>query len=187
MMTRWRRHMRWINRRAAAAGIVAVGMALAVPQAHAQMDIGGSYDTSLPIEITADTLEVEQERQIAIFTGNVDAVQGELNLRADLLRVHYRANDEGENSISKIEAEDNVLLSSPTETAQGDRGIYDVDTEKVHLFGSVVLTRGENVIKGDRMELNLATGKSKVESAISAMGEQERVKALFVPKKAAPQ
>jgi lipopolysaccharide export system protein LptA len=172
-----------MRRWAVAMAIIAGGCAFAVPAAHAQIDLGKSYDTSLPIEITADTLEVEQENQIAIFTGNVDAVQGKLNLRADLLKVHYRANDEGANSISKIEAENNVLLSSPTETAQGDRGVYDVDSEKVHLFGSVVLTRGENVIKGDRMELNLATGKSKVESAVAATDGQQRVKALFVPKK----
>ena len=38
-----------------------------------------------------------------------------------------------------------------------------------------------NVIKGDRMEIDLATGKSKVESAGAASGGQERVKALFVP------
>ena len=119
---------------------------------------------------------------IAIFTGNVDAVQGELSLRADVLKVHYTTDENGENSISKIEAENNVFISSPVETAQGDRGIYDVDSEKMYLFGSVVLTRGQNVIKGDRMELDLATGKSKVESAGTASGGQERVKAIFVPK-----
>jgi hypothetical protein len=31
--------------------------------------------------------------------------------------------------------------------------------------------------------LNLATGKSKVESAVAATDGQQRVKALFVPKK----
>lgn len=180
--------MRWMRQWAVATGIALAGFAFAIPAAHAQVDLGKSYDTSLPIEITADTLEVDQESQIAIFTGNVDAVQGKLNLRADLLKVHYRTKDDGENSISKIEAEDNVFLSSPTETAQGNRGIYDIETEKVHLFGSVVLTRGKNVIKGDRLVLDLTTGKSKVESAAAAAGGQERVKALFVPKqKPAPQ
>lgn len=172
-------HMRWMRRWVVAAGVAAGG--LGGTAAQAQIDISNAYDTSLPIEITADTLEVEQESQIAIFRGNVDAVQGTLSLRADLLKVYYRTDEDGNNSISKIEAEDNVLISSPTETAQGDRGVYDIDSEKMHLFGSVVLTRGQNVIKGDRMELDLATGKSKVESASVATGGQGRVKALFVP------
>lgn len=176
-------HVHSMRRWAVVTGIVLSGFAFATAAAHAQIDLGKSYDTSLPIEITADTLDVDQENQTATFTGNVDAVQGKLTLRADLLKVHYRANDDGENSISKIEAENNVFLSSPAETAQGDRGVYDIETEKVHLFGSVVLTRDDNVIKGDRLELNLATGKSRVESAVGAAGSQGRVKALFVPKK----
>ena len=65
---------------------------LGIGQAWAE--IGQGYDTSLPIEITADSLEVRQEEQIAVFRGNVDAVQGDLNLRADELTVYYRTGDE---------------------------------------------------------------------------------------------
>ena len=71
--------------------------------------VGTGYDTSLPIEITADSLEVQQEEQLAVFTGNVDAVQGELNLRADRLVVHYRTNAADSNAIRLIEAFGNVF------------------------------------------------------------------------------
>ena len=63
-----------------------VGAVPAVPGLHAQ---SLQHDSSLPIEITADSLEVLQDRKVATFTGNVDAVQGDLVLSADLLRVHY--------------------------------------------------------------------------------------------------
>ena len=72
-----------------AAGIV-VGSAAAAPALHAQ---SLEHDTSLPIEITADSLEVLRNQQIATFTGNVDAVQGDMVLSADLLRVHYGGDD----------------------------------------------------------------------------------------------
>ena len=49
----------------------------------------GPHDSNLPIEITADSLEVVQNQQIATFTGNVDAVQGDMVLSADRLRVYY--------------------------------------------------------------------------------------------------
>lgn len=151
----------------------------------ARAQIGGGYDTSLPIEITADALEVQQEEQLAIFTGNVDAVQGDLILHADRLIVYYRANASDSNAIRMIEAYGNVFLSSPTETAQGEKGVYNLDTDKVELTGDVQLTRGGSVIRGDRLEMDLATGRSRVSSNVAGIQQtgqgSGRVKALFVP------
>ncbi len=165
--------------------LVAFGLSAAVSivgaSAFGQLELGGSHDPNQPIEITADSLEVLQEEQLAIFRGTVDAVQGEMNLRADVLVVHYRAREDNQNSISLIEAEGSVFVSSPTEMAQGDRGTYDVDAQRIELDGSVVLTQGENVIRGDHLVLNLATGQSKMASAASANGGKQRVKAIFVP------
>lgn len=139
-------------------------------------------DTSLPIEITADTLEVMQNQQRAIFRGRVDALQGDLRLRADQLVVHYRDNKENPDQpgISKIEADGNVFVSSPKETGKGAHGVYDVDRARIDLVGDVVLTQGKNVVKGDTLEMNLATGESKVSSGKTTGG---RVKGLFVPEK----
>ena len=47
-----------------------------------------------PIEITADRLVLEQNQQLATFTGNVDAVQGDTTLRTDKLRVFYTSDEE---------------------------------------------------------------------------------------------
>ena len=166
-----------------AAAVFAVGvLALWAAPSPGQLAPKQAYDTSLPIEITADTLEVQQNPGVAIFRGNVDAVQGEMNLRADLLTVHYRKGEDGKNAISLIEAEGNVFLSSPSEMAQGEKGVYNIDASTIELNGAVVLTRGENVIRGNRLVLNLATGQSKMESGVARTGKRERVKALFVPK-----
>ncbi|MFQ5957943.1 MAG: lipopolysaccharide transport periplasmic protein LptA [Alphaproteobacteria bacterium] len=180
-MTATRRPQRRLGRRCAAI-VFATGLVALALLARAQVDLGEGYDTSLPIEISADSLEVQQDLRKAVFRGNVDAVQGELKLRADQLTVHYRSGEDGENSVSRIEADGNVFLSSPAEMAQGDWGVYDVDADMVELTGSVVLTRGENVIKGNHLTLNLATGRSRMESGAAAKGGSERVKALFVPK-----
>lgn len=50
----------------------------------------GHHDSNQPIHITADKLEVQQDNQVAIFTGHVDAIQGEVRLRADVLKIYYR-------------------------------------------------------------------------------------------------
>lgn len=147
------------------------------------------HDTSLPIEITADTLEVVQTDQVAIFTGNVDAVQGDLVLRSNKLRVHYRGEEGGQTageagSIRRIEATGNVFLSSPRETAEGDVGVYDVASSSVTLDGTVVLTRGENVIHGQHLEIDLVSGRARVTGAgadTAAAEAGERVRAIFTP------
>lgn len=141
-----------------------------------------------PIEINADRLEVQQDRQVAIFRGNVEATQGAIRLRADELKVYYRAADRAQKqqdppapggSISRIDAIGNVFVSSPEEVAQGAAGTYDVLRKEIVLTGEVVLTRGANVIRGDRLVLNLLTGHSRVEA--NAAGG--RVRGLFQPPK----
>jgi lipopolysaccharide export system protein LptA len=150
---------------------------------------GLQHDSKLPIEITADSLEVMQNQQIATFLGNVDAVQGDLVLTSDQLRVHYRGGGESEpgvtaGSIRRIEAMGNVFMSSPEETAQGEFGVYDVDGALLTLEGSVVLTRDENVVRGERLEIDLATGRSQMFAAVPSTAggaPGQRVKAVFVP------
>ena len=155
---------------------------------------GLRHDGSLPIEITADQLEVKQQEQLATFTGNVDAVQGELVLSADRLRVYYYGEDQeapagSSSSIRRIEADGNVFLSSPQETAQGAAGVYDVAGNQLSLEGSVVLTQDDNVIRGERLEIDLVSGRSRVLAAVpsSAGGEPpQRVRAIFTPQSFAP-
>jgi lipopolysaccharide export system protein LptA len=175
--------------------------------ASAQDSPLADQDKSKPIEITADTLTVQQAKQLATFTGNVEAVQGDMTLKADILRVYYiqaeadkatgdaakaaaparnapPAGDQG--SIKRIEAEGNVFLSSPTDTAQGDTGVYDPIARKVTLDGNVILTRDDNVVKGASLDMDLDTGVSIVKAGPTAPGQKvQRVRALFVPQKKA--
>jgi len=160
--------------------------------AHAQ---SFQHDSGLPIEITADSLEVLQDDQIATFVGNVDAIQGDLVLNSDQLRVHYRTTEDDSSgssgSIRRIEASGHVFISSPKETAQGEFGVYDVDGALLTLEGSVVLTRDENVVRGERLEIDLATGRSQMFSAVPSTAggtPGQRVKAVFMntPKSVEP-
>ncbi len=88
-------------------------------------------------------------------------------------------------SISRIDAIGNVFFSSQKETAQGEQGVYDVDKGTVTMNGAVVLTSGENVIKGTRLVMNLNTGTSTMDDAPTASGKPGRVRGLFVPSQSA--
>jgi lipopolysaccharide export system protein LptA len=166
--------------------------ALHAAGAGAQPAMPGSG--SEPIEILSDVLTVEQDRQVATFSGNVQAVQGEMTLTAQRLKVFYAEADSGTEAapgvgqgtqVTRIEADGNVRLSNPTDTAEGDRGVYDVAAQTVRLEGNVVLTSGDNVVRGSRLDMDLRTNVSTVRSVAEGGGQQQqqRVRALFVPKK----
>lgn len=150
-------------------------------------------DGKQPIEITADSLEVSQNDQLAIFTGNVVAVQGDMRLTSDRMDVHYRAGEQAKGeaqAVSRIKVTGNVFMRTPTETARSLTGLYDVDANVLTLNSDVVLTRGENVVKGDALRYDLTSGKSRIVGAgVSAGssaegaegGRKGRVRGLFVP------
>ncbi len=149
-------------------------------------DSGFKHDAEQPIEVVSDSLEVAKDQETAVFQGNVNAVQGRMGLRADTLKVKYQSNNgdsESSNSpFSRIDATGNVVLQSPDEVATGDWAIYQVAEKTITLGGTVVLTRGSNVIRGQRLVVNLATGKSTVDGGGAVQGRQ-RVRAVFTPKK----
>lgn len=179
--------------RGRALGTVVAAAWLAMALAHwpgpaaGQAPLQAKIDSDEPIEITADSLEVRQQEGVAIFSGNVDSIQGRMRLRADALEVYYRTEGAGgaampaQGAISRMHAKGRVFVSSPTETAQGDEGVYDVVARTIVLTGHVVLTRGDNVVRGTRLTLDLGTGVSRIEGKAGAAGERQRVKGLFMP------
>lgn len=173
-------------RRPCLAGFIIYAVSLSSAPVWAQSPLLSSPDTDKPFEISADSLEVQQDENIATFAGNVDARQGNMRLKADRLMVHYRGDKSGEAStsaISRIDASGSVFIASGRETAQGEAGVYDVENGLVTLTRNVVLTRGENVIRGDRLVLNLVTGQTRVEGGADATRPGQRVRGLFVPRR----
>jgi lipopolysaccharide export system protein LptA len=148
--------------------------------AHAQSPV--ALDSKKPIEISADALEVLQAKNTAVFTGNVIAKQGAITMNAAQMTVSYRkAGAEGQmgSGIYRLSAEGKVLFTTPAETAQGDSAIYDVDNKTIHLAGNVLLNRNKNVLKGSKLDYNLATGRSVLIGSSAQPGG--RVQGLFVP------
>ena len=154
-------------------------------------------NSKLPIEISSKTLEVLQNEQKAIFTGDVIAVQGDTRLKSDKMIVHYKQKDnktptspvaasatptaQGDmGAITAIDVEGHVIITNPEETAQGDKGNYDVPTRIIHLFGNnVILTRDKNILRGTALEYNMANGHSVF---TNENGGNNRVRGVFVPK-----
>lgn len=154
-----------------------------------------AMDSKEPIEVASDTLEVLQSEKKAIFKGNVIATQGKIKMRGATMTIFYRESSPGGaeapaaaadtsdalgKGIYRIEAEGNVIFTTPTEIAEGRKAVYDVDAQTITLNEDVTLTRGKNILKGTAMTYNLATGRSVLSSAGAAPGTG-RVRGLFVP------
>lgn len=160
-----------------AAAIWIAFAALATPSASAQQaNPFGSFkhDASLPIEIVADSLAVDQGAQQATFTGQVEAGQGTLRLTADKVVVFYGGEGGGDTGrIDRMRAEGDVFLSNGAETAKGDWADYDVAGGLVTMGGNVVLTQGGNAISGETLSIDLNAGTGKISGG--------RVKSVFTP------
>lgn len=169
--------------RAAALALALLAAAPAVAPRAQEAGGLGTHDTSQPIEIVADQLTVEQAAGRAVFLGNVLAEQGEMLLRADRLVVYYALGDGGatpDQAIRRIEVEGNVTIASTAESAVGDAGFYDVVGGRIELTGNVVLTREANVIRGDRLEIDVERQVATMTAAPDKPAG-ERVRALFRP------
>lgn len=157
-------------------GLALAGL-LAVPAAAQETKgpFGGfKHDRSAPLEITADSLEVRQAEEKAIFIGNVIAGQGTLRLTASKMVVEYDEDkDSGGNdetgAITRVEATGDVFVSNGAETAQGNWAEYDLETGIVKMRGNVVLTQGDNAGKGQALTINLNTGVAKLEGGRVAL------------------
>jgi lipopolysaccharide export system protein LptA len=86
------------------------------------------------------------------------------------------------NQISKIEARGSVIITTDQDqTTTSDWALYDVPTQMVTVGGNVVLTQGKNVLKGDRLIIDLKTGESRFENQ-GDTATKGRIRALFVPR-----
>lgn len=113
--------------------------------------------------ITArDSLEYWEKRNFAVARGDAVAVRGDNRMRADVMTAEFGKDRDGKSKVSRVHAYDNVVISSPGEIVRGDRGTYNLDTGIAILTGSVKITRGQNQLNGERAEVDLNTGVSKL-------------------------
>lgn len=190
-----RRYLPW----GATATVMAAAVFAAFP-AVAQIGLGTRQNNNEPIDISSDTLEVQQDKQLAIFRGKVDVIQGDTRLRSDELFVYYKdraaqqpagaqpqrqpaprpaqapAAGADSSTISKIEAKGNVFVSTPKERAQGDFGVYDVDKKTVTLTGNVLLTSDGSTLRCARAVMYQETGRSTCDPAAG-----QRVRGVIIP------
>ncbi|MFL5086282.1 MAG: LptA/OstA family protein [Xanthobacteraceae bacterium] len=137
---------------------------------------GFSVNRDKPVQITANMLEVRDKEKKAIFAGNVLVAQGEATMKSKTLDVYYDQDGDAagpsDQQVRRLEAKGGVVVAQKDQTATGDTGIFDMPTNTVTLIGDVVSTQGPQVIKGERLTIDLTSGLWRVGG---------RVGGLFLP------
>ncbi|WP_347265704.1 lipopolysaccharide transport periplasmic protein LptA [Paracoccus sp. (in: a-proteobacteria)] len=147
---------------------VVLSLALTGGAALAQnRGFGSAQDIGQPVEVTAETLAVDQKTGTAVFSGNVLIGQGEMRLSADRVSVTYAQGDQ--RRISALKAEGNVTLVSGGDAAEAGTADYDVESGHVVLSGDVLLTQGGNVLAGDRVTVDLASGTASASGRVRSV------------------
>jgi lipopolysaccharide export system protein LptA len=162
---------------------------------------GFSQNRDQPIQIESATLEMRDKKKEATFAGNVKVIQGDTTMTSKVLVVFYdstpapaaapagnpkaatkaapapipaaAAGPGGSSSIRRLEAKGNVVVTQKDQVVTGETAVFDTKTNLVTMFGGVVLTQGKNVLRGDRLMVDMTTGVSRVES------DSGRVQGLF--------
>ncbi len=134
----------------------------------AEVAFGGiRADTSLPVEVTADTLSVNQTDGTAVFAGNVVVTQGDMRLSAERVEVVYGSEDRSR--IERLHASGQVTLASGKDAAEAADAVYTIDTGAVEMTGNVLLTQGANTIAGQKLVVDLASGTGRMEGRVTTV------------------
>jgi lipopolysaccharide export system protein LptA len=162
--------------------VIIVAWAICGPDATAQKNQGPpnalqgfSQNRDEPVKIRATALEIREKDNMATFTGDVYVLQGDTEMRCNVLVVSYEKETGtrtgnaaepgpgGDRQINRIEAKGNVVVVQQDQNASGDAATFNMRENTVTLVGNVIVTRGTNVLRGQRLVVDLTSGVSKMD------------------------
>lgn len=168
---------RWTAAAAATALILASGAASA--QAVS--------DSSAPVDISADEQEVINSQCRQVFRGNVEMLQDKSRMRAAVVNVYSKrkpgaqSGQAGCGEVDRAEADGDVFLVNQDQTVRGDHAVFTYATDTIVITGNVIVVRGQDVARGDRMTINTKTNDVKLESNAKGRSKAGRVRAVIYP------
>ena len=145
------------------------------------------HNANAPVDVDADHIEVQDRADRAIFAGNVRVRQEGLALNAQRLTVAYNKVN-GTPQIERLDAQGGVVVTSADQAAHGDVAIYDLNRRLITMVGGVELQQGSNTIHGNRLVIDLVSGRSVVDgsSVGGAAGTSGRVSGHFTVQQRKP-
>lgn len=138
--------------------------------AQTNVDLGGfTVDTAAAIEVTSDSLSVDQSTGTAVFAGNVIIGQGDLRLTAGRVEVVYGSDT---SQIARLIASEGVTFVTASDAAEAQLADYDITTGLLTLSGEVLLTQGASAISAESMVINVSDGTAQMQGRVRTILQQ---------------
>lgn len=126
-----------------------------------------------------DRATYDLDRGVATLSGGAKVLHAGDTLESRTLTAYLeRTGAGGQSSLNRVEAQGRVVITTPSERVEGDRGVYIAKTQIATLTGNVRITRGQNTLQGHRAEVNLATNVSRL---FGTDDPSNRVHGVFYP------
>jgi lipopolysaccharide export system protein LptA len=133
-----------------------------------------------PIQVDAKTLEIfnENKQRISVFSGGVVVTRGATVMHATSMKLYSdldskdpkdpkaAGNKQTKGSgFTRLEAFGPVSVTSADQSVTGANAVVDMKAQLMTLSGNVVLTRGKDVATGDKLVVDLRTGRARIDQA----------------------
>ncbi|WP_144083490.1 LPS export ABC transporter periplasmic protein LptC [Hyphomicrobium nitrativorans] len=159
------------------------GTTAATPAAQGIGAMSFKADPKSPVDVTSESLDVDDGKKVAVFRGSVEAAQGAVKIQSAELSAYYKGEaglmdaagggagaantQQGAGSeLTRIEARKDVKVTAADgQTATGDWANFDAKTNKITMGGNVVLSQGQSMVRGTRLLIDLTSGESKIDTA----------------------
>lgn len=143
-----------------------------------------AYKDTSKINILANKLVFEREKNFAEFSGNVKATEKDTVLTSETMKIYFsdtleKGQEKTVNSrnIKEIQASGNVKITFEDTVAISEKAVYSIQDNVLILTGkNTRLTRAGNSITGDKITIFRSDGRVSVEGS-----SQNRVQAEFMP------
>jgi lipopolysaccharide export system protein LptA len=144
-------------------------------------------DRSKPVQVEADSVQVDDIRKVAVYQGNVILIQGTLKVQADRIDVHQddKGFASGEATGKPVRFRQKMDNSEDYVDGHSSRLEYDAHTEIVKMIGAAWLRRGKDEIRGNLITYNMRTEQYRAEGSVKGVGTG-RVHAIIQPRNDAP-
>ncbi len=127
-----------------------------------------------PVNVVSDTLDFDQKKQVATFTGNVSARQADTTLTCERLKIYFT--DPGKKLKEIVATGKKVVIKLQQKKGICRKMHYYADDRKIVLSGNPSLDDGKNIITGETITFFLDQKRSVVKS-----GKNRRVKTTIFP------
>jgi lipopolysaccharide export system protein LptA len=136
------------------------------------------------IVIKADSLEIDDQNKVVIFTGNVDAREKEFVINCQKMVLYYKdqsarpVSETGQVNIDRIIATGGVKITRPNGgLATAEKALYYRNDEKLVLTGKPKVKQGDDYVQGSKITLFLKENRSVVEGS-----KDDKVRAVYSPR-----